>query len=154
MKTLVFVLVIVLLIMFFYPKEHFDTYWNHSIGAQDIYQASKDPIQQNAAKHMKDAETLASYTWSQKEPNGMQLYDHYYDTVLLDNQISNDDPTYYARDLETSYLDSKFQTLNANKGFDAAAGNFSHYDAAGMLDPNPMYTVYNGEYISLSQKSF
>lgn len=154
MQVIFLVLVVVLLIILISRQEHFDTYWNHSMGAQALYADSKDPDQQTASKHMKDAETLANYTWSQRQPNGMQLYDHYYDQVLLENGMDGSDPTYYERDLESSVLDSKFQTLNTVKGYDSAAGNFSHYTAAGMLDPNPLYTVYNGEYISLSQKSF
>ncbi len=150
-----FILVVVLIIILLWKQnEHFDTYWNHSIGAQDTYASSKDPIELEASKHMKDSETLAGYTWSKRQPNGMQLYDHYYDKVLLENQMDGNDPTYYTRDLESSYLDSKFQTLSTVRGYESAAGNFSHYDASNMLDPNPLYTVYNGEYITLSQKSF
>ena len=156
MPTIVYIaLVLVLLLVLVNQKrEYFDTYWNHSIGAQTLFAESKDPTEQDAAKHLDTTETLAGYTWANRAPNGMQLYDHYYDQVLLDNQMDGSDPTYYSRDLESTFLDSKFQTMNTKKGFDSAGGDFSHYDAAGMLDPNPLYTVFNGEYITLSQKSY
>jgi hypothetical protein len=150
----IIIVLVVIIILLWKQNENFDTYWNHSMGAQSIYAESKDPIQQHASKHMKESETLAGYTWSRRQPNGMQLYDHYYDKLLLENQMDGNDPSYNARDLESSYLDSKFQTLNTVKGYDSAGGNFNHYDAVGMLDPNPLYTVYNGEYITLSQKRF
>jgi hypothetical protein len=153
-NILVIVIVICIVLVWLSRKEHFDTYWNHSIGAQTIYKASKDPIKREASKHIPTTETLAGYTWAAREPNGMQLYDHYYDSVLLDGQMNQSDSTYYERDLESNYLDSKFQTLNRVAGYDANDSNFSHFDAAGMLDPNPLYTVYNGEYITLAQKSF
>jgi hypothetical protein len=157
MEHLIIIALIVVLILLVVCRksEHFDTYWNHSIGAQDIYSKSTDPVELDAAKHILTSERQANYTWSQREPNGMQLYDYYYDAALLDNQLDiKEDPTYAARDIESDYLDSKFQTLNTAPGLDLGASNYSKFELAGMLDMNPLYTVYNGEYITLSQKSY
>jgi hypothetical protein len=155
-RTILIGLVIIcfVLIVWNIKREQFDTYWNHSIGVQDIYKKSKNSDEQVASKHIADSETLAGYTWAARSPNGMQIYDHYYDKVLLDGQMDQTDPTYFRRDLESDYLDSKFQTMNTVPQFNDNMSDYAHYNISDMLEQNPLYTVYNGEYISLSQKTF
>lgn len=136
-------------------SEHFDTYWNHTIGAQEIYKDSKSSMQRDASKRLDDTELLARYTWAQRSPDGQQLYDRVYESDLQQNGTEvYADPTYFARDLEGDYLSLKFQTMNTSAGDDQGPSAFAVYDKKDMLDNNPMFTVYNGEYIHLNQKSF
>jgi hypothetical protein len=64
--------------------EQFDTYNNHWEGAQQIYSV-------NAGKpiDLKDAELLAQYDWSRRAADGSQLYDAYYEGIVLDNATAD-----------------------------------------------------------------
>lgn len=157
-------LILILVGLSLRQKENFDTYWNHTLGAQKIYEISKNRDQRAVAASAPDTELLAKYTWSERQKDGTQLYDKVYAMALGDNsrQVSAD-PTYWAREtrLESDYpghLDYKFTTLN-DKSAGASFLNggdspLTHYTTHGMAELDPLYTVYNGEYITLSQKTF
>ena len=148
-RLLTVALIIVIILGFVYTianVEHFDTYYNHSMGAQDIYSKSDQLDEIEAAAHLKETETLANYTWSARAPNGMQLYDYYYETALHNNGSNvKSDPTYYKRDLEADYLDTKF-SIPPQDDLGSSSYNLS--------TPDPLYTIFNGEYITLSQKTY
>lgn len=158
----VIVLLILLLVGRFGPKgfpgssrniaEHFDTYWNHSMGAQSQYAISDNPDQIETSKDLKDTEVLAKYTWNEKDTDGLGVYDKFYEERVHDiNYASEQDPTYADRDVlsNTGYIDSKFVIFSPVYG-----SNMSRYTIKGMGDPDPVYTVFNGQHITLSQKNF
>lgn len=58
-----------------WPQEHFDTYYNHDMGAQTVYRFDNTP----------DATLRAKYTWKETDPRtGMNVYDHYYEAHLAE----------------------------------------------------------------------
>ncbi len=119
-ETAVFILILLLfLFIITKPNEHFDTYWNHTIYAQDVYSKSANQEQKDASNRLDDTELLAKYTWNNKSRDGMQLYDHVYEAALV-----HDD----------NY--SQFATFEENQ----------------VPDQNKLFTVVNGEYITLNQK--
>lgn len=156
LAVLIFLLILIIIILSVTTNsEHFDTYWNHTFGAQDIYQTAKDPQERAASKSKEATELLARYTWSEKAPSGMQVYDKYYEHDLLENASDlSVDPTYYERDTTTNILDSRFQTLGYDLRHDTNAGYLAQYNKQSMDDPSPLATFYNGEQITLSQKRY
>lgn len=148
------IIVVCLLIYYNMYQEHFDTYYNHTVGANQIYTESDSLDQIEAAKSLNSTERLANYTWSARAPDGMQLYDYYYENALRDNGTNvKSDPTYYKRDLEADYLDTKFSVVNTSPEDDLGSSSYTHYSLDSMRERDPLYTVFNGENITLSQKS-
>lgn len=87
--TVVLLLIFVLLVwsyssheqQFIRTKEHFDTYYNHDMGAQTVYGTSNTP----------DATLYAKYTWKETDPaTGLNVYDKYYETHLAEVGYNDD----------------------------------------------------------------
>jgi hypothetical protein len=163
--VLIGLVVVLILLLISSPKENFDTYWNHTMGAQKFYERSEQPDEANASKTYTDTERLAKYTWSQRKPNGIQLYDKVYEMTLRDNGRNViSDPTYANRDISGSHIDFKFTTLadennatsilNGPNRLNPGSSTLTHFTTHGMEEVRPLYTVYNGEHIALSQKTF
>lgn len=153
--AVIIILFVLLLVLLSQKTEAFDTYWNHTMGAQKQYERSNDSDQKLVAYSPDQTELLAKYTWSERNPNGIQLYDKVYEMTLRDNSRNVvSDPTYADRDIESDHLDYKFSTLDdRTASLDSGSSTLTHYTTRGMAE-NPLYTIYNGEYITLSQKSF
>lgn len=89
--------VVLILILFIYMGlpyikkahgENFDTYYNHDIGAQEVYEKQNDNdfSSELNTKDLKkisltDAGLKAKYDWSKKDLNGYNVYDKYYENV-------------------------------------------------------------------------
>ena len=108
--------------------ENFDTYWNHSAGVANN-------------RSIPETERVSRYTWSERKPNGDQLYDKYYMDVLNENNRNTSiDKNYERRDIDTSFLDSKFELLD------------SHMSAYKAVAPDHPFIMVHGEQITLAQK--
>ena len=153
--SIIYFAVIVVLMLFIVSRlgptcdnEHFDTYWNHSMGAQTMFEQTEPKV----AESLKESERLAKYIWSEKDPDdthGRRIYDKYYENHVQNTIYPREDPTYVERSLITpgdGHIDTKFEHLGSN--------NYATYDLKGMADPDPLYTQVFGETIALSQKNF
>lgn len=151
--TLSVVILLVLVLVFLKmpktsKKEHYDTYWNHGLGAQKQYEISPNPVKRDASKDLKSAELEARYTWSERDKDGTQLYDKYYNQFIVDTNY-NTDENYATRDTSNpldGYLDMKFENLDH--------GPLDTYSPDSMRDMDPYRTLFNGQPITLSQKNF
>ncbi len=131
MNSVIFILTCILIIYYYYRffiAENFDTYNNHLIGIYD-------------GGDIVDTAIAAKYTWNHKRRNGDQLYDRFYTDTLAENNDMAYDPGYSQRDINSSYLDSRFET---------ASPHLASY--LPVATPQP-FVVINGEQITLAQHS-
>jgi hypothetical protein len=165
METAVIVVLIILLIcvMCWQPSapERFDVYNNHPMGAQTVYSTTGVPgTGKVESLNMNDAERLARYTWKDKDPIGLNVYDRYYEDVVnvtkYADRRSFTAPDYYAySDIGNgigvnSVYDAKFHLYSGRPGTD----NYTNFIVTGMADPDPLYMNFNGENIVMSQKNY
>jgi hypothetical protein len=141
-------------------SERFDVYNNHPMGAETVYETTGIPATGEVEDFtMKEAERFAKYTWSEKDPNGLDVYDHYYENYVDLNKYADQRPytapdEYSYRDVGgnigvNSVYDSKFVVLSPPN-----MESYSNYNITGMADPDPLYMTVNGEDIVLNQKNF
>lgn len=140
LKVALIIFAIVFLIIYFERKssENFDTYANHTVGAQKFYalglpSGSDADIRRQASTSLVDTERLAKYTWNERSPAGTQIYDLVYGMNLRDNGSSTRNPD--------TKNNTSYSPLNG-------------YTTKGMEEKDPLFTVFNGETITLSQKTF
>lgn len=74
-------LILLLLLLLFLmgamlPRESFDVYYNHDVGAQKVYASEGKRMSVPAANQ------LARYDWSTRDKDGWTVYDKYYDRLL------------------------------------------------------------------------
>jgi hypothetical protein len=154
------VLVLCILIVVILPScprvgknmEHFDTYYNHDIGAYDVY--ISDPKGSFTPHSLQDANSYANYTWEERDPAGMTVYDKYYER--LTNEKNQGDYEYAYRDLnstgEENVYDSKF-SLNDDENRFYMCGLNCLLD---MQDQSPAteYDYHSGETSVIVQKNY
>jgi hypothetical protein len=157
----ILICIVIILLCVSSKTERFDVYNNHPMGAETVYETTGVPATGEIEDlTMKEAERLARYTWSEKDPQGLDVYDHYYENFVDLNKYADRRPytapdTYAYRDIGedigiNSVYDSKFHVLSGRPGIDG----YSNYSITGMADPDPLYMTVNGEDIVLSQKNF
>jgi hypothetical protein len=115
------IVLLIVAIVFWRRQESFDVYADHTDITQKLYAVSDDVNKLAAAGSGPATERLAKYTWTERNRNGVQLYDKVYQTLLNDNAYRN-----------------------------VANG----YSVASMTEQDPLFTVVNGERITLSQKTY
>lgn len=81
MKELVFIIVLIVIILLFIRRsnEHFDTYRNHNEFANEYYKKHDPGILGKLNVHKTDL--YAKYMWNEKNKDGLELYDHYYEDL-------------------------------------------------------------------------
>lgn len=138
MELALAVVVVLLIILVLYQlkcsetNENFDVYNNHTEGAQSVYAAWGIPGDSGPVKlTIPQTRLVAKYSWNDKDILGYDVYDRYYDDLVLNR---NRDAVDYK------------QTFNP---FRLPGGGYSVQE---MIDTDPFYTVVNGEYVVLSQK--
>jgi hypothetical protein len=134
------VFIIIVLLFFTRTVERFDTYSNHYELAQKFRQNGTTPLQ---------SDLLAKYAWNERDSSGTQIYDKVYNMELRDNNHIDMNNRSYSP--EQQYLDSKFNTLNNESG---SSGSLAQYSVKSMEEVDPLFTVFNGETITLSQKTY
>jgi len=167
----VFAIIIVILFMFLVAKsdicknmtEQFDTYWNHDMGANTVYNtnwdkdslADKDNV---TLKPMAETSLETKYNWSKTDPLGLNIYDKQYENDVYDKYKTDNE---YLRDV--GLYDTRFTVANTGYGFleNRASISSSGSDSdsgqsplAFMTNTNPVATFFRGEKIVLSQKTF
>lgn len=145
------VILILVIIGIFMPRgcgsrEHFDTYHNHDIGSYTVYKSEGQNPQS-----VDQAAVQAKYTWSERDPSGMTVYDKMYENWATHQNYNPEDYSYGLRSVrdregKDSYLDTKFEILDG-ENTDAL---YSYKDT---YSKQPA-TVFNGQIISLSQKNY
>lgn len=130
-------------------SENFDVYNNHTFGAEDVYNEEllKDPKNTGGGKiDFKSAKLLSKYTWSDKDPLGMNVYDKYYEAVVNEKNYGDETPrkTGY-----TAPYDTKFEIQPFNP-----PANIGSYNLRDMYDHDPVYMTFMGEPIVLAQANY
>lgn len=65
----------------FAQKEHYDTYFNHDFGAQEVYGYNNTPA----------ATLRAKYEWSEKDSStGMNVYDYMYENKVIEDSYNDE----------------------------------------------------------------
>lgn len=153
-----FVILIAIVIILIYAycihsqSEHFDTYRNHDFGAYNVYKKTGVKLPEIPGKSQIDqAQLLARYTWSERDPLGYDVYDRMYDAVVRET-LNNGDPSYGRRDTNPALenpgvYDTKFSLMDGTN-YD------SDYNKLDMWDPNLVQTNFHGQQIVLSQKQY
>jgi len=171
LTELVIIIAILILLLWIFPKiaadtkEHFDVYHNHRRGAQHVYATTGVPFTGKIEKLTPEqAGRLAKYTWSEADPQGLDVYDHYYENFVHKNKYANQRPDTAADDIPYREVDTdgnegnrgggvydvKFHVYSGIPGVDG----YSNYSITGMADPDPLYMDFNGQTIVLNQKNF
>ena len=157
----IIIVIVLWYVLFTHKSESFDVYNNHAEGASYVYELSGIPATgQRVDMSVPEAGLIAKYTWSEKDPVGLNVYDHMYEDYTNVFKYADERPftapNYYSyRDVGSdiginSVYDSKFQILTDKMGKEGYGG----YDIAGMVDTDPLYMNFHGENIVLSQKNF
>lgn len=109
----IFIIVSIIVFLYFIkmlPKaENFDTYYNHSFGAQDIYGGT-----------LKAAEMEAKYRWHEKDSDGLNVYDKFYEKNVpygeFDvNVLSKKQYPEWGSDSNSIYTTFNGQTIHLNQ---------------------------------------
>lgn len=142
--AVIIVLIVVLLMYSDTQTENFDVYNNHTFGAEDVYneELSKD----NGKIDFTGAKLLSKYTWSDKDPLGMNVYDKYYEATVNEKNYGDETPR------KTGYVgpyDTKFETQPFNP-----PANIGSYNLRDMYDHDPVYMTFMGEPIVLAQANY
>ncbi len=119
-------LLCIILLILCNKQELFDTYSNHLIGIHN-------------SGNIVDTAIQAKYTWNIRDKYGDQLYDNFYINTLNENNSNTEyDPNYPNRDINGSYLDTRFETISHTANY------------MPIYEPHPFITI-NGEQITLAQ---
>ena len=148
------VVIVILLILIIYQLqngkrknsnvESFDTYFNHDMGVWDL----------NPKLFMSpsDAGLWAKYNWSERESNGLTVYDRVYDMNVSQQAYIPEDEGYGERMLDhpgskDAYFDMRAMNLNPEYN------TLAVYSTKDMKSQDPAI-VYNGIPVTLSQKNY
>lgn len=149
-EILLISLAIVLIILLIWSgrgkSESFDVYNNHTLGAEDVYNTTLAAAGSLKKVDFKDARLISKYSWAEKDPDGLNVYDKYYEAVVDEKNSGDETPR------KTGYVgpyDSKFDIQEFNP-----PANIGSYNLRDMYDPNPIYMVSKGEPITLAQGNF
>lgn len=64
-----------------FGREHYDTYFNHDFGAQEVYGYNNTPA----------ATLRAKYEWSEKDSStGMNVYDYMYENKVIEDTYNDE----------------------------------------------------------------
>jgi hypothetical protein len=109
---------------------------------------------------MDQSGVLARYTWSETDPLGWNVYDHYYEDFTHKNKYANRKPETASdaipyRDIGSdigidNVYDVKFHVFSGTPGID----DYTNFSMTGMADPDPLYMEFNGESVVLNQKNY
>lgn len=126
--AIIIVLFIILLMMLsktpLCSAEHFDSYYNHDMGAHTVYQNQPGANQ----KITIDESALRSqYRWSDKTPGGYNVYDKYYEAIVNEKNADYNPNIDYSERSEEPY-DAKFNSVPAGQGYEISdmAQNMLH----------------------------
>ena len=98
MKELITIIICIITIIYLYnytSSENFDTYRNHNDFANKYYNMYDPKILDNTDEHTTDL--YAKYMWNEKNKNGLELYDHYYEELNNRNYNGNKDLNVYTK---------------------------------------------------------
>jgi hypothetical protein len=126
-------------------KEHseaFDVYFNHDMGAYDVYRKEMDPD-----ISVSDAILEAKYTWRDYDKRGQNYIDKFYEDTVLDKNMG----------FEPSFVDSGSQDLEYDTKFSLADQDFEmKYSSPNLLEKDMyhkgMYAKNQRFTVGLSQK--
>jgi hypothetical protein len=168
--NVIFILVIFVFILILYSSfvnyandtqklEGFDTYRNHDIGAYDVYRENDSDVWQTGFKpsNIEQANRYANYTWSEKDPVGMTVYDKYYEDYTFEIGGANErDQEYSYRDIgstgEDNVYDAKFSISDGGSLIFA----YGPQQVKDMIDYDPAkaYDFHENEMSIISQKNY
>jgi hypothetical protein len=157
---LAFIIMCILLYILFTTKtEGFDTYYNHDIGAYDVYNENTSPKWQTGFKpsNIEQANRYANYTWSERDPRGMTVYDQYYENYTLDMGGANDNDREYAyRDIGAAGEDNVYDEKFSNRDGYNLFFTYSPRYIADMVDKHPAtaYDFHSDELAVIAQKNY
>lgn len=141
--------IVLMMVLTVYPNicgseesEAFDVYFNHDMGAYDVYKREQDP---NIS--VSDAILEAKYAWRDQDKRGENYIDKFYEDTVMDKNAGYE-PSFVdsgAQDLE---YDTKFALADQDFNMQYAAPNLLEKDLyhKGMYAKNQRFTV------GLSQK--
>jgi len=143
------VIIVAIVVIFLKPglaNEQFDTYNNHTLGAEDVYNTELKTVGKQI--DFSGAQLVSKYSWASKDPTGRNVYDKYYEAIVQEK--NNGDVTANKTGYTNPY-DSKFDIHPAD-GSEGLSGN--SYNLRDMYDNEPMFTEVMGETIVLSQANY
>lgn len=123
-------------------QEAFDVYFNHDMGAYDVYKREQDPD-----ISVSDAILEAKYSWRDYDKRGENYIDKFYEETVLDKNAGYE-PSFVDSGVQNLEYDSKFALADQDFDMKYAAPNLLEKDLyhKGMYAKNQRYTV------GLSQK--
>ncbi len=136
------IIAILILLVINFSSEHFDTYYNHTMGAHGVYEKDK-PIS------VKDSMLKEKYEWSAKDKGGENVYDKYYNEEVLQKNDEYDPTRVDLTGFDDSY-DTKFQNgAPSGEGYDLRDMKdnllFGHFAHPGMTRPGEVFTMQLSE---------
>jgi hypothetical protein len=141
-KILFAILIVIVIIAIYRKREDFDTYYLHDEGANRIYASEGNPMSMNQSS------LYAKYAWSEKDPQGLTVYDKYYE----ESPTNSADPEYSYRDIDTNVYDSKFTIGSVENSYFTYGPESIKY----MSDTSPAtaYDWHTNELEVIAQKNY
>jgi hypothetical protein len=135
-------------------EENFDTYYNHTLGAEDVYNAELKRVGKSI--DFSGAQLVSRYTWASRDPTGRNVYDKYYEAVVQEKNntgpIGGSDGS---EGTDGSLTTNKISQTPYDSKFDIhPIGDPNSYNLRDMYDNEPMFTEVMGETIVLSQANY
>lgn len=123
-------------------NENFDVYFNHDMGAYDVYKREQNP---NVT--VNDAILEAKYTWRDYDKRGENYIDKFYEETTLDKNAGYE-PSFVDSNSQNLEYDTKFALADQDFNMNYATSNLLEKDLyhKGMYAKNQRFTV------GLSQK--
>lgn len=97
--------------------EYFDTYRNHNDFANSYYEENNPKILSNDKPTMDETDLYASYMWNDKDNNGLNIYDKYYETLNLSNYNEPKLPNYPKGERDDPYIIKNGQKITLNQAY-------------------------------------
>jgi hypothetical protein len=148
-------------------QEKFNTYFNQDEGAYDIYsKTGMAGLNNKKPKSVSDAGEYAKYAWNERDRNGLNIYDKYYEVYNSTAASNEADATYARRDVgdagEENVYDMKFSVLGTTNTVDRKMGVPPNDNLLGvyhwpdMQDRNPAlaYDINSDDLQVISQKNY
>lgn len=147
---IVVLFIVLMMILTVYPsicggeesQEAFDVYYNHDMGAYDVYRR-----EQNPDISVSDAILEAKYTWRDYDKRGENYIDKFYEDTVFNKNMG----------YEPSFVDAGVQDLEYDTKFSLADQDFNmQYAAPALLEKDlyhkGMYAKNQRFTVGLSQK--
>lgn len=162
LKLIIVSLIVFLLILFIVQQlwispealstEHFDTYYNHDLGAQEIFERTTcEPWT------TRDARLVSKYNWSERDKAGLTVFDKYYELYNFEvGAAKNADHEYAYRDIGSLGEENVYDTRFVNTQLDPREDRISTFDWRDTCDRNPakVYDWHSQEVDALAQKNY